>query len=439
LDTTYEALPGEVQRKAKMCLLDALGATIGGALTPISGLTATYAAGAWKGDEATILLHDKRSSAAGAALANGYSANALDIDDIGKYTRGHPGANIFPAALAVAEKVHASGKEMLAAMVVAYEVAHRAGRCWHDHHQIYQACGSWGTVANAAAAVKLMALDKEKVKHALGIAEYHAPNVPMMRDVDHPAMVKHGIGWAAMAGVVSAELAACGFTGIPSIFGFEKYQDWVSTLGKEYIMVDGVHFKQYASCGWGHPVFAAALKVMQEHDIEVEDAEKIRVEGFHETTRLTVKRPKTEEEAQFSVAWPLAALLIDGEVGPEQMLGHRYNDERILALADKVELVESKEIDRLYRPIHDGKDDPRARYAAAVEITLKDGQSYYSGLVDREPGPGGSWNEEKLEKKFHWVTGYVLEENRVDALVNMVRDFEGLRDVNELTRLLRRR
>jgi len=76
---------------------------------------------------------------------------------------------------------------------------------WHDHHAIYQACGSWGSVACAAVACHLLRLPQEQIKHALGIAEYHAPKLPMMWDIDHPAMVKHGIGWGAMNGIVSAQ------------------------------------------------------------------------------------------------------------------------------------------------------------------------------------------------------------------------------------------
>ena len=433
-DITWAALPKEVQRKAKWCLQDALGATIGGTLTTVSKLTATYVAEAWPGDDATILLYDRRSSAAGAAFANGCAANGLDIDDGAKYTRGHPGAQLFAASLALSEKVGASGEQMLTAMVAGYEVAHRAGRCWHDHHEIYQACGSWGSMACAAAAAKLMMLNSEQVKHALGIAEYHAPNLPMMRDIDHPAMVKHGVGWGAMTGIISAELAARGFTGIPSISGFEEYEDWVSTIGKEYIMVEGVAFKQYASCAWGHPAFAATLKLVHEHNIEVEEIEKIRVEGFHEMTCLQIKQPKTEEEAQFSLAWPLAALLIDGEVGPDQMLPHRYGDERFLALADRVELVESKEIDELSHPKTRGGEE---RFLGAVEITLKDGQRFHSGIMEREVGSAGSWDEEKLEKKFRWISGHVLDGKRVDELVDLLRGFENLSSVNELTRLLR--
>ena len=431
---SWNDLPEEVHQKVKLCLLDTLGATIGGTLTPVSKITANYITKLWPGNEATILLHSACSSAAGAALANGYAANALDIDDDAKYTQGHPGAQIFPVSLAVSEKVNANGKEMLTAMVLGYEVAHRVGRCWHDHHKVYQACGSWGSVVNAAIAAKLMKLSKKKIRNALGIAEYHAPNLPMMRDIDNPTMVKHGIGWGAATGIISAELAEQGFTGIPSILGFKKYQDWVSDIGEKYIMVDGVHFKKYPSCKWGHPAFAAASKLMHRHNIKVNDIAKIVVEGFHETVCLKIKHPRTEEEAQFSVAWPLAALLIDGELGPKQMLSHRYNDKKILSLVNKIELVESKEVDGLYSGIRENREeDPNAYWSAAVRITLKNGQSFYSGIMKYEE----LWNEEQLKKRFRWITSYVIDNERIEKLLDIIQNFENLSSVSELADLVR--
>ena len=255
-DTTWADLPAEVQRKVRMALLDTLGATLARTLTPVSQITADFAVETWPGDEATILRHGCRALAIEAAFANGYAANSLDIDDCALYTRGHPGAQIFPTALALAEKLRLGGSEMMTAMAVGYEVAHRAARIWHNYHSVYQACGSWGSVACAAVACHLLGLPLEQVQHALSIAEYHAPNLPMMRDIDHPAMVKHGIGWGAMNGIISAQLARRGFTGIPGIFSFERYYDWVADIGQHYIMVNGVAWKKYACCAWGH----AALK-----------------------------------------------------------------------------------------------------------------------------------------------------------------------------------
>jgi 2-methylcitrate dehydratase PrpD len=226
VNITWEQLPETVQRKARMCLVDNFGGTLAGTLTRVSQIGADYAVTAWPGDAATILLSGKKASAIGAAFANGCASNGLDVDDSARYAYGHAGAQIFPTALAVAEARNLSGAQMLTGMVVGYEVAHRIGRCWHDSRAEYQACGSWGSVACAAVAAHLLGLPAEQVKHALGIAEYHAPNLPMMRDVDDPAMVKHGIAWGAMTGITAAELAARGFTGIPSLLSLEKYQDF---------------------------------------------------------------------------------------------------------------------------------------------------------------------------------------------------------------------
>ena len=216
-----------------MCLVDNLGALLAGTLTRISQIGAEYAAITWPGDQATIVLHGKRASAIGAAFANGCAANGIDIDDSARYAYGHAGAQIFSTALAVAEARGLSGAQLLTGLVVGYEIAHRVGRCWHASRPVYQACGSWGSVVCAAVAAHLMGLTAEQVWHALGIAEYHAPNLPMMRDVDHPAMVKHGIEWAAMTGIISAELAERGFTGIPGILSFDEYQAWGQDIGQK--------------------------------------------------------------------------------------------------------------------------------------------------------------------------------------------------------------
>jgi len=435
-DVTWDTLPAPVQRQARMALLDILGATLVGTLTPISRITTDHAVATWPGDEAAILLHGQRASAIGAAFANGYAANGIDIDDCALYTKGHPGAQIFPTALALAEKLGLGGSQTMTALVVGYEMAHRTAHVWHDHHDVYQACGSWGSVACAAVACHLLRLPPEQIKHALGIAEYHAPNLPMMRDIDHPAMVKHGIGWGAMNGIVSAQLAQRGFTGIPSILGFERYRDWVADVGQHYIMADGVIFKEYACCAWAHPVLDAARSLLQQHDFEVDDIAHIRVEGFHETVRLGAKLPSTTEEAQFNTAWPLAVFILDGEIGPDQILERRFDDGRVRALVGKIELVESDELNELYQRSAIG--EPGGKYAAVVTITLTDGRQLTSGMVESGIRYPQGWDESRVAEKFRWLAGHVLEEARVEPLVDMVWHFEDVDSVHELTRLVTR-
>ena len=437
-DARWNDLPDAVQHQAKQCLIDIIAAMVGGVLTPISGITAGYAPITWPGDEATILLHDKRASAAGAAFANACAANALDCDDGGVYTRGHQGAQVFPTALALCEALRLGGSEMLTAVVVGYEISHRFARCWHDYlHPIYQADGSWGSVASAATAARLMGLDTQTIKQALGIAEYHAPNVPMERDLIDPAMVKHGHGWAVMTGIIAAELAERGFTGIPGLMGSKKYHDWVATLGDEYIMLDGVDFKEHCSCGWGHTAIAAVQKLQREHDWEIAEISAITIEGHHWAAVLHTAHPTTTEEAQFSVKWPLAAYLVDGVVGPEQILEPRFGDAVINALVDKMELVESEEFDDLYRPCFLGGDEGYS--PGRVMIRLEDGRTLDSGIVSDACRIAARGDEERLERKFRWLTGYVLEQDRIDRLLEMLWHFEEVSDVRELTALLRKR
>ncbi len=425
----WDDLPSEVQQRARLCLLDGLGATLAGTLTPVSKIAADYASTFWHGDCATIFLHGRKANAAGAAFANACAGNALDIDDDAIFTRGHPGAQLIPATLAVAEEVGASGKALLEALVIGYEVAIRTGRCWHDHHEIYQACGSWGSVACAAAAAHLMGLDHEQIKHALGIADYHAPNAPMMRDIAAPSMSKHAIGWGAMNGVVSAQLARRGFTGIPSILGFDEYRDWITDIGQHYWMTDWVFYKDWCSCAWGHAACQAAWQLAKDNCIPIEKIKHIKVRTFEEAILLHQDYPTTTEQAQFSLKWPLACLLLDGEIGPNQILESRFDDSQVRDLFDRIELVLDPQIEQMYNETQ----EMDLRMHSAVEITTADGQTFDSGIVERG---ADRFDQAALERKFRRLTGFVLDSARVEKTLEMAGQVERLENVRELTYFL---
>ena len=433
-DLTWDALPAAVREKIKLCFLDALGAAISGAMAHISEVTARFAAHSLPGNEATILFGGSRASAAGAAFANATAANAFDSDDIGQYTRGHPGAQIIPTALAMAEKHGKNGRETLTAMVVGYEIAHRMGRCWHDDHEVYQACGSWGTVANAAIAAHVMGLDELRIQHALGIADYHAPNVPMMRDIAAPAMVKHGIGWSSVAGVMAAQLAGEGFTGIPSLLGSEKYAPWMEDLGQHYILVDGAIFKEYACCGWGHTALDATRLLIDRHGLKPGAIEHMRVSGFHELVLLGSRLPTNTEEAQFSTGWPMTMLLLDGEVGPRQLLPERFADPVAVDLISRIELVESPEYNHLATLANFG--DATGGYFCDVEVRLKDGSVLSSGRVVGANKYTQHWTVEQVEQKFRWLTELVLPASVVDQVTATILGFDQVNQVSDLINLV---
>jgi 2-methylcitrate dehydratase PrpD len=283
-----------------------------------------------------------------------------------------------------------------------------------------------------------MQLSAPEASHALGIAEYYSPNLPMMRDIDQPAMVKHGVEWAAITGLFAADLASRGFTGIPGLLSFPEYQDWGRDIGENYLMVDGVAWKpaHYACCGWAHAGVVGARTLVQEYHLPLTEIARIRVESSHGTTRLGTRLPATTEEAQFNQAWPLAAMLVDGEIGPSQMLEPRLMDPVICELAQKVEVVETEELEELCRLFEQG--DSRGRFASRVCIIMENGQVFESGLVDgglRFPPSG--WDEQRMADKFRWLAGFVMDPAQVEEVLDTLWCFDKLPDIRSFTERLR--
>lgn len=432
-DAEWSSLPEAVQEKAYLCLIDDLGAMLAGLAAPVSRISAEFAAAQMSGQQATVVATGALASASGAAFANGCAANAVDIDDCGIYTWGHPGAALLPAALAVAEAEHRSGAELLTALVVGYEVAFRAARCFHHHHAVYRACASWGSVACAAVASHLMRLPAAQIRHALGVAEYFSPYVPMMRGVAEPSMVKHGIGWGAMTGVAAADLASRGFTGVSSIMHDDVYAPWLADIGQAYLLPRGITWKEYSCCAWAHPALLATSEILAKHEFVADDVERVVVTTFEEARSLGGRVPRSSEEAQFSVAWPVAALIADGEVGPEQVVG-RIHDSAVRDLAARVEVVESPELTQLYQLAEAG--DPEGKSAAVVSIDLSDGRRLVSQLADHVLYPESPWGWDEVVRKFRWVTRGALAPGDADRIVSFVRELPNEVDAGALATLL---
>src|SRR3984957_9197274 len=123
----YEDLPAEVAGLASLCALDTFTAMACGAITPVARIAAAHAAESWRNGAATVLATGAHQTSAAAAFANATAANGTDLDDVGRFTWGHPGAMVVPTALAVAEAMEVSGKEFLAAVALGYEGAFRSG------------------------------------------------------------------------------------------------------------------------------------------------------------------------------------------------------------------------------------------------------------------------------------------------------------------------
>ena len=433
-ECAWKDLSEPVQTKLKACMLDCLGATLAGIPTAVARVADEYAAETWQGSGSTVLRSGRDTAAIAAAFANAVAANGTDIDDCGIYTGGHPGAQVFPVALALTEASEGTGQDLLCAMLVGYEIAFRAGRCMRHRHTSaeqrgFRACGSWGSVACAAIASRVMGLTQSQMGNALGTAEYHSPDLPMMRDIDQPSMVKHGMGIGAMTGIMSARLASLGFTGVPSILFFDEYADWVQDIGTRHLISRGMMWKRFSCCAWAHPLLHAVKKATQGVEFEPESVRRVIVTAYREACRLGGRLPRTTEEAQFNLAWPIACLLVHGEVAPEHVLEPALADPLKRELARKVEFHESQEFTRLYDLSE--ADDPAGRELAEVTVELADGTCLQSGRVESEVHSNWPWAD--VEAKFRWLTRGLLSEQCTESLIQQVRNLDQLDDLRALT------
>ncbi|WP_155317403.1 MmgE/PrpD family protein [Desulfosarcina alkanivorans] len=399
LNTRWEDLPAEVKHQVKRCLMDSMGALVAGSQTPVAGIIRKTALEQFGGDQATIMVSGERVSAAGAALANGFSGNALDIDDGYRPTKGHPGACALPPVLAAAELAGGcSGREFLTALVVAYELGTRAGLIRHATYDVYHSSGSWGAIAGAAAAGRLLGLTGSQLFHAMGAAEYHAPIAPMMKGIDTPSMGKDSIGWGCMTAVLSALMARDGFTGIRPLFDDAPEPSLVLNLGQQWEILN-LYFKPYAACRWGQPAVAGALQIVRDHRLDPDQIGHIRVRTFEAATRLPGVHPRDTEAAQYSLAFPVAAALLDGEVGPGQVLPPRLHDPRLLALLDRVSTEVAPEFEAEFP----------AKAPAEVIVETTTGDVFRSGRIEaRWEPPDTLPSDHELEEKFLWLTVPVI-------------------------------
>ena len=411
VETRLDQLPPVVLHQGRRCLLDGLGALVAGMETPVGRLMTTFALEQFGSGRATILVDGRKTSAVGAAMANGFAANALDIDDGYRLVKGHPGATVLPVALAAAEIAPpVSGGEFLTAYILGYETAIRAGLIRHGVSPTYHASGTWGAVSGAGLAGRLLKLEKGQIREAMGAAEYHAPFAPMMKAIERPAMVKDGIGWGAMVALASALLAGKGFTGVTSLFSDSPRTDWVENLGQDYEIMN-LYFKPWAACRWGQPAVTAALRVSARYGIEVEDIALIRVETFEAAKALVNLPPTNTEQAQYNLAFPVAAALLDGDVGPRQVLPPGLSDSLILKLMDKITVETRPEFDRGFPE----------KTMARVVIRTRDGRVFSSEAVGPlwEP-PDGLPTDDELVEKFRRLTTPVLGSEKSRRLEDFI-------------------
>lgn len=397
--------PGPVQDRVEALVRDFAAVCCAGTATPTARIAAEFAVLQHGGDEATLLYDGRRVSATGAAWANGVLADALDLDDGHRLVKGHPGAIVIPAALAIGEAIEAPREEVLAAITVGYEVAVRAGIALHAREADYHGSGAWGAIGASAAGARLLRLDPAQVGHALGLAEYHAPMAPVLRSTADPAMTKDACGWGAMAGTSSALLAAAGFTATSGL-ALAVLADPAAGLGEHWYAAD-LYVKAFPCCRWSQPAIAAALSLRAAHEIDPRTITRVTVRTFAAAAALSRRPPTTTEQAQYSLLWPLAAALVHGDFGVAHVLPPAFEDRQVHELADRIDVQIDPLLDSAF---------PAVR-RCAVTVETSDGRALSSELTEAPGEPDDPNWADIIATKFARYAGQLSPDSPLRRLL----------------------
>ena len=414
LKTRFEDIPDATIDRVQDLVLDLIGVSAAAVDLEASVIVREAACrmyGAGEGAASARILFDGRKvSRAGAAWAGANQIDSLDAHDGYSLAKGHAGCGLLPGVLAFCEGQNISGREFLAAMVIGYEIASRAGLALHGTVSDYHTSGAWVSLAVAALGVRLSGGNAEALRQAIGIAEYHGPRSQMMREIDNPTMLHDGSGWGSMVGVVAAELALSGFAGAPAVTVEAKESaDYWRDLGDVWL-TEQQNIKLYPICRWAHAPIKAALDLRDAHGLTADNIAAVEVHSFHEATRLARGVPETTGKAQYSINYPIATALHFGRIGAKEVSPETFSDPVLGGLIDKISVHECD---------HCNANFPADRLERTVVIT-NSGERLDSGIT-RAPGEHTNpVDRAGIIEKFDAFVAPIISEDRTKAIKSAV-------------------
>lgn len=408
-DLRFEALPDAVVRRTEDLLVDWFASAVAGhgarAVSSIARFALamgpqTASAGDAIAGSAEVIAARTRTSPYFAAMANAAASHVAEQDDVHNASVFHPATVVFPAALAVAQAVGASGQQLLTASVAGYEVGIRVGEfLGRSHYKVFHTTGTAGTLAAAAAVGNLLGLDARQMQHAFGSAGTQSAGLWEFLRTASDSKQLH-TAHAAAAGLMSAYLAQDGFTGAADIFtgpqgmaaGMSSDADparLTDRLGSRWATAE-TSFKYHASCRHTHPAADALLQVMQVHALQPQDLARV-VTHVHQgaiDVLGAVQRPTSVHQSKFSMGTVLALVARFGHAGLAEFEQH-FLDDSTQALRERISMELDAEVDTAY---------PQ-RWIGKVTVYTTDGR-VLQGRVDEPKGdPGNTLSRPEITAK----------------------------------------
>ena len=416
-----------VEHEAHRTLLNWVGCAIGAAGHPTleAALAAMHELA--PSSQASILGRRERVDMASAALLNGISSHTFDFDDTHLKTIIHPAGPVASAALALAEHVGNSGRELIDALVLGIDVACRSGNMVYPEHydRGWHITGTTGMLGAAAACARLLGLDVERTTMALGIAASQPTGVReqfgSMTKPFHP-------GAAARAGLTAALMAKHGYTSSPRAIEaprglaqtYSTKCDWneiTDALGERF----EISFNAYKPFACGiviHPAIDGCVQLRNAHRLLPDDITRIDLKVHPLVLELTGKQsPRTGLEAKFSVYHACAAGMLFGRAGEAEF------DDGVVVRPEMMALRER---------IHATVDAGMAEDAADVTVTLSEDRTLHCFVPHAIGSLERPMSDADLARKFHGLVEPVLGAGRAQLLVGMLQDLGAAPDVRQL-------
>lgn len=425
-DATRE-LPQEVMHHAKRAVIDWFSALYPGTrVSPAVNLVRAHAAELGVG-RSSLPGFGTTAFPATAAWINGSASHSVEFDDIFRDAIYHPGCPVVSAALALAQDRGRSGRELLSAVTVAYEISTRIGAAVQpSHYKFFHTTGTAGVFGAAAAGAVLLAPgDAAVMAHALATAGTFASGLQQAFRSDAMTKPLHA-GHAASIGVQSAMAAASGVTGARDILEGEsgfgaamsegaRWERALDGLGERY-NITRMTQKNHGCCGHAFAAIDAALE-LRARGVRPEDVTMVAVASYKAALDVAgIREPRTAAEAKFSIPYLIAHALVHGSVRLDAFDAERLRDPRINALMRKVYLRE----DPAYTADFPGKR------AAHVAITTTDGKRVEHFAPFRKGDPEAPLTDADIEAKFLELAGPVIGEPHARTLLEQLWSLETL-------------
>ncbi|HET9403222.1 MAG TPA: MmgE/PrpD family protein [Burkholderiales bacterium] len=449
LDTRASRIPADVMHLGKRSILDGIGLALAGNAAESGHIVRTYlkSLGIATGKGATVIGTALKVPARFAAFANGIAIHADDYDDTqlavakdrvyGLLT--HPTAPALPPVLALGEIGNRSGLDVLTAYQVAVEAETKISEAINPRHYDhgFHSTATIGAIAAAAGAARMMKLNLEQTRRALGLGASQSAglreNFGTMTKPFHP-------GRSAESGVVAAEFAKMGWTATPIVLeagrGFFKaagggYDPAAieGKLGNPWTFAfPGVSIKPHPSGSLTHPGMGLMLDLIRRHDIRPEQVVKVKVgTNRHMPNALIHHRPTNELQAKFSMEFCMAILLLERRAGLAEFTDKVVNSPKVKNMIERIEFGVHPEAEAA------GYE----KMTTIIDIELAGGRRL-GGRADFGKGsPSNPMTDDELAAKFRECAAWgKLPKASADKVVDKVFNLEKLKSIRDLTRLL---